>query len=158
MIKKKMIKLKKIIPIIVILIIAIVMVSGCIIDNATSDSSKNQITSNTSIQENGQYDQKADVAAYIEKYNKLPSNYITKSEARSLGWHGGYLEPYAPGKSIGGDVFTNRERVVPQGKSYIECDIDTNGSKTRGAKRIIYSNDGDIYYTSDHYKTFTKLN
>lgn len=134
------------------------MVSGCIINNSTSDSSNNQITTNSTIHENGQYDQEYDVAAYIQKYNKLPNNYITKSEARSLGWHGGYLEPYAPGKSIGGDHFTNRERVLPQGKEYIECDIDTNGSKTRGAKRLIYSTDGDIYYTSNHYKTFTKLN
>src|SRR5574344_793236 len=152
-----MINLKKIKPIILIFLI-IIIISGCIIYTQTTNTSNNQISSNSSIQINGQYDQENDVAAYIEKFNKLPDNYISKSEARSLGWHGGYLEPYDPGKSIGGDHFTNRERVLPQGKEYIECDIDTNGSKTRGAKRLIYSTDGDIYYTSNHYKTFTKLN
>ncbi|MDO5851140.1 MAG: ribonuclease domain-containing protein [Methanobacteriaceae archaeon] len=94
----------------------------------------------------------------MTKFNKLPNNYITKKEARSLGWTGGSLEPYAPGKSIGGDIFTNREKVLPSASKYIECDIDTNGSDSRGAKRIVYSEDKKIYYTNDHYKTFKQIN
>ena len=66
------------------------------------------------------------------------------------------LEPFAPGKSIGGDRFGNYERRLPAG-SYKECDIDTKGKKSRGAKRIVFSNDGLIYYTDDHYETFTLL-
>ena len=79
----------------------------------------------------------------------------TKSQARALGWRGGPLEPYAPGKSIGGDRFGNYERRLPPG-SYRECDIDTRG-KPRGAKRLVFTSDRRIYYTDDHYKTFTEV-
>ena len=114
---------------------------------------------NARIDENGTYTSKDDVALYINTYGKLPSNYITKKEAKKLGWEGGSLEEYAPGKSIGGDYFGNYEELLPEkkGREYHECDIDTKGKKKRGAKRIIYSNDGLIYYTDDHYKTFTLL-
>lgn len=110
------------------------------------------------IAEDGEYTSKEDVALYLHTYQKLPSNYITKKEARALGWEGGPVEPYAPGKSIGGDHFGNYEGQLPEkkGRSYTECDIDTRG-KPRGAKRIIFSNDGLIYYTDDHYETFTLL-
>ena len=74
-----------------------------------------------------------------------------------MGWNGGSLEPYAPGKCIGGDYFGNYEGILPKGRSYHECDIDTLGAKSRGAKRLVYSDDGLIYYTSDHYNTFTLL-
>ena len=111
------------------------------------------------IDENGTYTSKDDVALYINTYGRLPSNYITKKEAKKLGWEGGSLEEYAPGKSIGGDYFGNYEELLPEkkGREYHECDIDTKGKKKRGAKRIIYSNDGLIYYTEDHYKTFILL-
>ena len=105
------------------------------------------------------YDTKDEVAAYIIKYHKLPSNYITKSEARSLGWHGGPVYKVAPGKCMGGDTFTNRQEVLPSGEHYIECDINTLDADSRGAERIVYSSDDfDVYYTSDHYETFEKLN
>ena len=83
----------------------------------------------------------------------------TKKEAKKLGWSGGSLEPYAPGKCIGGDYFGNYEQRLPvvSGRTYHECDIDTLNAKSRGAKRIIYSDDGQIYYTDDHYETFTLL-
>ena len=112
-----------------------------------------------SIDENGTYTSRDDVALYINTYGKLPSNFITKKEAKKLGWEGGSLEEFAPGKSIGGDYFGNYEELLPEkkGREYHECDIDTKGKKKRGAKRIIYSNDGLIYYTDDHYKTFTLL-
>ena len=108
---------------------------------------------------NGSYDSKEDVALYLHLYGKLPPNYITKTEARKLGWSGGGLERYAPGKCIGGDKFSNREGLLPKasGRVYYECDIGTIGASSRGARRIVYSNDGLIYYTSDHYESFTLL-
>ena len=111
------------------------------------------------IDENGTYTSKDDVALYIHTYGHLPSNFVTKSEARKKGWEGGSLEDYYPGCSIGGDVFGNREGILPtkKGRTYYECDIDTKGKKSRGAKRIVFSNDGLIYYTEDHYETFTLL-
>ena len=108
------------------------------------------------LDEKGTYTSKDDVALYIHIYRKLPGNFITKNKARQLGWPGGDLEPYAPGKCIGGDYFGNYDDILPDG-NYRECDIDTLGKSKRGAKRIIYSDKGDIYYTDDHYETFTLL-
>lgn len=109
--------------------------------------------------EDGTYSSRDDVALYIHTYGHLPGNFITKKEARELGWSGGSVEDYAPGKCIGGDHFGNYEGLLPEksGRSYTECDIDTLGSSGRGAKRIIFSNDGLIYYTDDHYASFTLL-
>lgn len=111
------------------------------------------------LDEHGSYTTKEDVALYIHLYGKLPENFITKAEAQALGWPGGSLEPYAPGMCIGGDRFGNYEGLLPKakGRTYTECDIDTLGAKSRGAKRIVFSNDGLIYYTDDHYETFTLL-
>ena len=111
------------------------------------------------IDRNGSYTTKEDVALYIHTYGCLPSNFITKKEAQALGWEGGSLEPYAPGKCIGGNYFGNYEGLLPEksGRTYTECDIDTLGAKSRGAKRIVFSNDGLIYYTADHYETFELL-
>ena len=112
-----------------------------------------------SISESGAYTDKVRVGAYINQFAKLPHNYITKGEAQKLGWQTkGTLDKVAPGKSIGGDKFGNYEGILPKknGRTYRECDIDyVKGN--RNAKRIVYSNDGLIYYTGDHYKTFTKL-
>lgn len=112
-----------------------------------------------SIDENGSYDSAEDVARYIAAYGELPDNYITKDEARDLGWNGGSVERYAPGMCIGGDRFSNREGLLPKenGRVWTECDIDTLGENSRGAKRIVYSNDGLIYYTDDHYETFERI-
>ncbi len=111
------------------------------------------------IDEDGVYTTKEDVALYIHTYGHLPQNFISKKEAQSLGWEGGSLEPYAPGKCIGGSHFGNYEGILPEkdGRSYTECDIDTLGADKRGAKRIVFSNDGLIYYTEDHYETFELL-
>jgi guanyl-specific ribonuclease Sa len=99
------------------------------------------------------------VALYIHLYGELPVNFITKEDARDLGWEGGGLEKYAPGMCIGGDRFGNYEGILPNapGRKWTECDIDTLGAKSRGAKRIVFSNDGLIYYTDDHYETFELL-
>lgn len=111
------------------------------------------------LDESGSYTTKEDVALYIHQYGHLPSNFITKKEAEALGWSGGSLEPYAPGKCIGGSRFGNYEGLLPEkdGRTYTECDIDTLGTKSRGAKRIVFSNDGLIYYTDDHYESFELL-
>ena len=107
----------------------------------------------------GSYTNKEDVALYIHLYDRLPNNFITKEEAQKLGWSGGGLGNYAPGMCIGGDRFGNREGLLPDapGRQYYECDIDTLGAEARGAKRIVFSNDGLIYYTGDHYKSFELL-
>lgn len=111
------------------------------------------------IDEDGAYTTKDDVALYIHTYGHLPDNFITKKDAQALGWPGGSLEPYAPGKCIGGSRFGNYEGLLPEadGRTYTECDIDTLGADSRGAKRIVFSNDGLIYYTEDHYKSFELL-
>ena len=113
------------------------------------------------VAENGTYTSKDEVAAYIYEFGHLPSNYITKDEAADAGWKSGgrSLDEVCPGKSIGGDKFSNREGKLPKakGRTWTECDIDYHGEKSRGAKRIVFSNDGLIYYTGDHYKTFELL-
>lgn len=111
------------------------------------------------LDEEGKYNSKEDVALYIHTFGHLPPNYVTKAKARDAGWYGGSLEKSCPGCSIGGDVFDNREGLLPakKGRTYYECDIDTAGESSRGAKRIVFSNDGLIYYTDDHYKSFTLL-
>lgn len=101
-----------------------------------------------------------EVAAYIAQHGELPDNFITKKEARKLGWEPekGNLHKVAPGKSIGGDVFRNREGLLPkkEGRVWYEADINYQGGP-RGSERILYSNDGLIYKTTDHYKTFTPI-
>ncbi len=111
------------------------------------------------IVEDGAYSSKEEVAQYLFLYGHLPPNFITKKEAQELGWEGGSLEPFAPGKCIGGSRFGNYEGLLPEkeGRFYTECDIDTLGADMRGAKRIVFSNDGLIYYTEDHYESFELL-
>ena len=110
----------------------------------------------SAIDRDGWYTTKEDVALYLYTYGELPGNFITKSEARALGWSGGGLDGYADGKSIGGDRFGNYEGILPDG-DYHECDIGTMHASSRGAERIVYSADGRIYYTNDHYESFTLL-
>ncbi len=111
------------------------------------------------LDENGSYDSVDDVARYLQTYGELPENYITKDEAEDLGWNGGSVERYAPGMCIGGDRFGNREGLLPEekGRTWTECDIDTLGEDSRGAKRLVFSNDGLIYYTDDHYESFERI-
>ena len=100
------------------------------------------------------------VAKYIHTYNKLPSNYITKKEASKLGWESdeGNLWEVTDKMSIGGDKFGNKEGLLPkkEGRIYYECDVNYEGGY-RGAERIVFSNDGLIFYTDDHYESFTQL-
>ena len=112
------------------------------------------------VEENGNYTSKEEVALYIHTYGKLPVNYITKKQAQELGWdpEKGNLSDILPGMSIGGNVFGNYEGALPRagGRRYFECDIDYEGGY-RGAKRIVYSNDGLVFYTEDHYNTFEQI-
>ena len=111
------------------------------------------------IDEAGTYTSKEDVGLYLYTYGHLPENFITKNDARALGWSGGGLDDYDYGKCIGGDEFGNNEGLLPDeaGRTYYECDVDTLHQDERGAKRIVYSSDGLIFYTNDHYESFTQL-
>ena len=140
------------------LLVALMMLIGSIPAFAKS----NVITLSSAdypVTENGWYDSKEEVAVYLELFDKLPDNYITKKEAERLGWKTkGDLDDVAPGCSIGGDRFGNYEGSLPdkKGRKWLECDIDyVSGS--RNAKRIVFSNDGLIYYTDDHYNTFKQI-
>jgi len=112
------------------------------------------------VEENGNYTSKEEVALYIHTYGKLPVNYITKKDAQDMGWDPskGNLSDILPGMSIGGSAFGNYEGALPRanGRRYFECDIDYDGGY-RGAKRLVYSNDGLVFYTEDHYNTFEQI-
>ena len=156
-----------------IMMLVLCMVTGCagVLDADTDESyttgqedaageSYSDGQQELSVDESGEYTSKEEVAAYLHIYGHLPGNYITKDEAKKLGWDSkeGNLGEVAPGKSIGGDYFGNYEGSLPEkeGRNYYECDIDSDGGY-RGAKRIVYSDDGLIYYTEDHYETFELL-
>ena len=111
------------------------------------------------IDEHGTYTSKEDVALYIHTYGRLPENFVTKKEAEAAGWSGGSVEKYLPGKCIGGSSFGNKEGLLPdkEGRRWTECDINTLGKSSRGAERIVFSNDGLIFYTGDHYESFEQL-
>lgn len=112
------------------------------------------------VTKNGEYSDKDHVALYIHTYGTVPSNFISKNKARKAGWVNtkGNLWDVLPGKSIGGGGFSNDDYTMPDadGREWFECDIDYNGG-FRNSKRIVYSNDGLIYYTDDHYNTFQRL-
>ena len=136
-----------------------------IMDMLTTETDKTTVPEetvpeNSSISEAGTYTTKDEVAEYINLYGHLPSNFITKREAKELGWVSseGNLNEVAPGMSIGGDYFGNYEGLLPEAKDrdYYECDIDFDGTYRNG-KRIVFSNDGLIYYTEDHYESFELL-
>ena len=130
-------------------------------DQKYSDETNSSLNGDSiEIEEDGTYISKDEVALYLHIYGYLPDNYITKKEAQDLGWDSkkGNLDQVAPGMSIGGSYFGNYEGMLPEkkGRKYYECDLDYEGGY-RGAKRLIYSNDGLIFYTEDHYKTFEQL-
>lgn len=148
-------KLKKW-PLIVWAIFLLVSFAGCQTTAITEPSG----TTEVSVNKGQSYSTKDEVAAYLNEYRELPPNFITKSEAQKLGWDNSKdnLWEVAGQKSIGGDRFGNFEGLLPktQGRQYYECDIDYYGGY-RGAERIVYSSDGLIFYTGDHYKTFVQL-
>ena len=111
------------------------------------------------VEEDGWYDTMEEVAVYLCTYDQLPENYITKSQCDALGYSYHRAAEAVPDGAIGGDTFGNREGLLPKksGRTWTECDIDTWGKSSRGAKRIVFSNDGLIYYTDDHYESFELL-
>lgn len=134
-------------------LILVILLFACqkFIPQTSPDTLTNQII------ESGYYTSKDDVSMYLKTFNHLPNNYITKDEAEALGWDSdkGNLWDVSDKKSIGGDRFYNREGLLPNenGILYYECDIDYAGGY-RNAQRIVYSNEGYIYYTDDHYISF----
>ncbi|GAB1439974.1 ribonuclease domain-containing protein [Providencia sp.] len=100
------------------------------------------------------------VVSFMEKYQKLPAFYITKKQAREAGWDAkkGNLCDVLPGRAIGGDRFSNREKGLPiaQGRQWFEADINYRCGH-RGADRLLYSSDGMIFVTQDHYKSFKQV-
>ena len=168
--------MKKLLSFLCVLLTAFTLIAGCDADITMSDTSGSQTAmtdpaeigkhdvsqsalekAKELVDEDGVYVTPAMVAAYIDTFNKLPQNFITKKEAQLLGWDSSknHVSDVAPDKSIGGDRFGNYENKLPKG-NYRECDINYTGGK-RGAERIIFDNDGDVYYTNDHYNTFTQL-
>lgn len=161
-------KMKKILALLLALLLTVCLI-GCseadmaafaevaeVLSEAAADDTVTYTTSTDGeIEEDGWYYSAEDVTEYIVTYGELPDNFITKNEARDLGWEGGSVEDYAPGYAIGGDRFGNYEGLLPD-DVYYECDIDTDGTDSRGAKRIVFSDD-QIYYTEDHYETFVLL-
>ena len=111
------------------------------------------------LDEKGSYTGKEELALYIHTYGHLPPNFITKKDAEKAGWSGGVLDKVLPGMSIGGDYFGNYEGRLPKakGRRWTECDVNTRGAKSRGEERIVFSNDGLIYYSPDHYESFELL-
>jgi len=126
----------------------------------TSPTPTSAPTSSVQVLESGRYDSPREVAAYLRAFGHLPANYLTKAEATERGWKSseGNLREVADGCSIGGDVFGNREGRLPSasGRTWFECDVNYQGG-FRGAERLVYSNDGLIYYSDDHYATFTRI-
>ena len=130
-----------------------------IVDEEIAEESETVVedTVEVSVIKDGSYTSPEDVALYIYTYGTLPENFITKREAEALGWVSkeGNLHEVAPGMSIGGDRFGNYEQSLPDG-NYKECDVNYEGGY-RGDERLVYSDEGAIYYTDDHYETFTQL-
>lgn len=119
-----------------------------------NDSGTNYSSNQESID---QLTEQSKVINYVKQNHKLPDYYITKNEARNQGWNPsrGNLCEVLPGKAIGGDKFSNRERNLPEGEKYFEADVNYHCGN-RNADRIIFTKDGDVYLTKNHYKSFEK--
>jgi len=139
--------------------------------NVSSSSSQNANISSSSLQdildailETGIYTTKDSVAAYIYLFHKLPSNYVNKATGQTLyedvtgnafsRWN---FNPWTLlGVMIGGDVYRNDNGSLPSENSYRECDVDYHDS-SRGTKRLVYTLNGIVYYTANHYDNFAKI-
>lgn len=140
---------------VLLLILALVFnIVGC------KDTSNTEEIKISKIEKNSAYSKPEEVAEYLYLYDQLPPNYLTKKEAMVLGWESqkGNLWEVTDKMSIGGDVFGNREGRLPkaEGRKWYECDVNYQGGY-RGEERLVYSNDGLIFYTQDHYETFTEI-
>lgn len=162
--------MKKILSLFLILLLSLSLI-GCSVldiggekiidlDNDRAEESPLDGDEDLAIEEDGFYTSKEEVALYLHTYKELPKNFISKREAQDLGWESnkGNLWDVTDRMSIGGDKFGNREKKLPlkEGRQYYECDINYEGGY-RGAERLVYSNDGLVYYTEDHYNSFILL-
>lgn len=97
------------------------------------------------------------VINYVKSNQRLPDYYITKGEARKQGWVAskGNLCDVLPGRAIGGDTFSNREKILPSGNKYFEADVNYNCGN-RNADRIVFTKNGEVWLTKNHYKSFEK--
>ena len=150
-----------------IVIIVIGLLVGWFIFNKINNAVKKVIPANSSVsyakktipQKIDELTKEAVVVDYLKKNQQLPDYYFTKREAIKLGWKpsSGNLCDVAKNKAIGGDVFTNRGKNLPTAKNrkWYEADLNYNCGR-RGADRVVFSNDGLIYVTYNHYKTFQK--
>jgi hypothetical protein len=140
-------------------VMLLLMVPACEVESPADGIDEHPLYINKIVQD-GNYFEKEDVAIYLHMFSKLPPNYMTKAEAERVGWipREGNLWEVADGAVIGGDRFGNRERLLPeeQGRQYYECDVNYYGGY-RGPERLVYSNDGLIYYSEDHYETFVQM-
>lgn len=116
------------------------------------DQNKNQSSS-----EIDDFTNEKTVINYVKTNQKLPDYYLTKSEAKSQGWVAsqGNLCDVLPGKAIGGDKFSNREKTLPAGNQYFEADVNYECGR-RNADRIVFTKSGEVWLTHNHYKSFEK--
>ena len=160
----------KIIRLFVILLAAIMLLSSCTA-SALETAKKKKTTATPVVTETptavpevtatpGPMDEAQKLADYLFEHGELPENFITKKEAQARGWQDQYryVGDIEPGLCIGGDYFGNYERKLPvvKGRKYYEADCFYQGGP-RNEYRIIYSTDGHVWYTGDHYETFVEL-
>ncbi len=147
---------------IVAVILAIVATAAGLRHPANNPPAQQQTapTSSTAANDISSLTQQQRVASYLHQHQRLPAWYLTKSEARRQGWEPGKgnLCQILPGRAIGGDRFSNREKVLPekQGRRWFEADVNYDCGR-RGSDRMLYSSDGLIYVTSDHYRNVKQV-
>ena len=145
---------RKLLMLAAVLLAVLLALTGC------GTAEKSARTSESPAESSGPIIEPQAIADYLFEHGELPENFITKEEAQDLGWDSSrnYVSDVAPGKSIGGDRFGNYEGQLPKarGRKFFECDANYTGGK-RGAERIVYSSDGRVWYTKDHYGTFEEL-
>ena len=164
----------KIIRLFVILLAAILLLSSCTasaLETAKKNKNKNKTTATPVVTETptavpevtatpGPMDEAQKLADYIFEHGELPENFITKKEAQARGWQDQYryVGDIEPGLCIGGDYFGNYERKLPvvKGRKYYEADCFYHGGPRNGY-RIVYSTDGHVWYSEDHYENFVEL-
>ena len=91
--------------------------------------------------------------------NDFPDYYILKEEALTKGWKPGkWLSNFVPEKMIISGRYYNDNQHLPQsvGRVWYEADINYKSGKRNG-QRILWSNDGLIFVTYDHYETFYEI-
>ena len=142
------------------IILSLIIISITFLGCSFKITQETAISEKITLSEDEFYTSKDNVSLFIHTYNKLPSNFIKKKDAINLGWINseGNLWDITDNMSIGGDSFGNRENLLPYKKDrkWYECDIEYNGGY-RNSERIVFSNDGLIYYTNNHYESFEQL-